>query len=322
MRHSVRYLILVLTFAIAAFTARAQNLGYEGPTGIFIEPTAYTSASPANGLGMPSIGFHFLAGGPVLGDFSTASITEGFAKRFEVGLTGEYHAGGDHFDDSTRASNLSAMFTSDFNIVHGKAIMVGETKCLPSIAVGGIYRFSDHVNQDMYNWYYDARPDIFQKVTSTDVYVVATKTLTQVIPTVPVLFSAGIRGTNASLWGIGGASPVFQGRGFGALAFEIPGPAKSTITPAIEVAQQPNHSLMGTEIASEPGASMKEEVGFGDIPTSEAYSVRIVPSPKLKLNVDAGVLHAAGIVYIGNARGRVYDYDARARMFFGISYGF
>jgi hypothetical protein len=326
MRHSVRYFALLFTFAIAAFTARAQNLGYEGPTGIVITPTAYTSPSPANGLGRPSIGFHFLAGGPVLGDFSTVSVTEGFAKRFEVGMTGELHAAGSHFNDASRQSDLSALYTSDFNIVHGKAIVVeenaGKTKWIPSIAVGGIYRFSDHMNQNLANFFYGDMPSAFEKTTSTDLYVVATKTIPQILPKVPVLFSAGIRGTNSSVWGIGGASPIFQGRGFGALAFVIPGPAKSTFTPAIEVSQQPLHSSLETETETDGNTYTRYQEAMGDIPTSEAYSVRIVPVSKLKLNMDVGVLHIAGVDYVGQQRGRLYDINARARMFFGLSYAF
>jgi len=52
-----------------------------------------------------------------------------------------------------------------------------------------------------------------------------------------------------------------------------------------------------------------------DIPTSEVYAVRIVPLPKYKLNFDGGILHAGG-----NVGG--LNLDARARVAFGISYGF
>jgi len=43
--------------------------------------------------------------------------------------------------------------------------------------------------------------------------------------------------------------------------------------------------------------------------------VRIVPSPKHKLNLDFGVLQAAGRIAPG------IDLQARARFAFGISYG-
>jgi hypothetical protein len=84
-------LILLFVLPFATHAAQAQSLGYEGPTGVFVTPLASTSASPAKGLGQPSVAYHFLAAGPIVGDFSTVSITEGFAKRFEFGYTHEIH---------------------------------------------------------------------------------------------------------------------------------------------------------------------------------------------------------------------------------------
>ena len=86
--------ILLFAAIFASQKSAAQSLGYEGPTGVFVTPLAYTSASPANGLGKPAVSYHFLAAGNVVGDFSTVSITEGFAKRFEFGYTSEIHAAG------------------------------------------------------------------------------------------------------------------------------------------------------------------------------------------------------------------------------------
>jgi len=286
---------LILTLAFAAYTVQAQSLGYEGPTGVFVTPIAYTSGSPANGLGKPSVSYHFLAGGPVIGDFSTVSITEGFAKRFEVGYTSEIHAGPDP----------SGLWASDFSIVHGKATIVpenaGKTKWVPAVAVGGIFRFNDNDAFDGTNAG-NAALALGQTTKNGDIYVVATKIVPQISKKVPVLLSAGLRGTNSSLWGLGGNAPDFTARGFGALALVFTGPGKSTIIVGSEVSQQPQRIKAGNASAL-------------DIPTSEVYAVRIVPSPKHKLNIDGGVLHAGGNV------GGV-NLDARARVAFGISYGF
>jgi hypothetical protein len=84
-------LALLISLPIAAHTAQAQSLGYEGPTGVFVTPLALVSPSPAKGLGQPSVAYHFLAAGPIVGDFSTVSVTEGFAQRFEFGYTHEIH---------------------------------------------------------------------------------------------------------------------------------------------------------------------------------------------------------------------------------------
>ena len=285
---------LLVALSFTAPAAQAQSLGYEGPTGVFVTPLASVSASPAKGLGQPSVAYHFLAGGPVIGDFSTVSITEGFAKRFEVGYTSEIHAGPDP----------DALWNNDFDILHGKAIVLPEnsfkTKWIPAFSVGGIFRFNDH---DAYDGATAAQTgSTAQNQRNGDVYLVGTKTITQISKKVPVLLSAGLRGTDASLWGLGGNAPGFSARGFGALALVFTGPGKSAIIVASEVSQQPQRIKVGQASAL-------------DIPTSEVYAVRIVPLPKYKLNFDGGILHAGG-----NVGG--LNLDARARVAFGISYGF
>jgi hypothetical protein len=292
-------IILFLALSFTARSTQSQSLGWEGPTGVFVTPLAYTSASPANGLGKPSVGYHFLATGPVVGDYSTVSVTEGFAKRFEAGYTSEIHAGADP----------SGLWSSDFGIVHGKATIVPEnaakTKWVPAIAVGGILRFNDNDALDGYNAG-NAGLHLGQTTKNGDVYVVATKVVTQISKKVPVLLNAGLRGTNSSLWGLGGNAPGFTARGFGALALVFTGPSKSTIIVGSEISQQPRRIKAGS------GSVL-------DIPTSEVYAVRIVPSPKHKLNIDAGILHAGGNVSGGGVN---LNLNARARAAFGISYGF
>jgi hypothetical protein len=296
-RSLLAILALLIALPIAAHTAQAQSLGYEGPTGVFVTPIAYTSASPANGLGKPSVSYHFLAGGPVIGDFSTVSVTEGFAKRFEIGYTSEIHAGPDP----------DGLWNNDFDILHGKATVLAEnsfkTKWVPAVSVGGIFRFNDH---DAYDGATAAETgSTAQNQRNGDLYIVATKIVTQT-KKVPLLLSAGVRGTDASLWGLGGNAPGFSARGFGALALVFTGPNKSTIIVGSEVSQQPQRIKVGQASAL-------------DIPTSEVYAVRIVPLPKYKLNIDAGVLHAGGNV---SSPGAPLNLDARARVAFGISYGF
>jgi hypothetical protein len=287
---------LLLSLGFAATAAQAQSLGYEGPTGVFVTPLAATAASPAHGAGHPVIAYHLLAGGPVIGTWNTVSITEGFAKRIEVGYTREDHAAGS-------TAGLSPLWTDGLNIFHGKVNLVaenaGKTKWVPAISVGGIARTNDSNVGDGSNG---------QTKTNGDIYVVGTKVITQFSKKVPVLLNAGLRGTNSSLWGLGGNAPDFSARGFGALAFVFTGPGKSTIILASEVAQQPQTIKM----TSASGVS----AGAFDIPTSIDYAVRFVPSPKHKLNVDFGILQAAGRIAPG------VDLKARARAAFGISYGF
>jgi hypothetical protein len=195
------------------------------------------------------------------------------------------------------------LWTDGLNIFHGKANLVpenaGKTKWVPAISVGGIVRTNDSNVFDGANG---------QSKTNGDIYVVATKVVTQIEKKVPILLNAGVRGTNSSLWGLGGNAPDFSAQAFGAVAFVFTGPGKSAIILASEAAQQPQ--TIKTTSAS--GVSS----GVFDIPTSIDYAVRVVPSPKHKLNIDFGILQAAGRIAPGA------DLKARARAAFGISYGF
>jgi hypothetical protein len=127
-----------------------------------------------------------------------------------------------------------------------------------------------------------------------------------------------VRGTNSSLWGLGGNAPDFSARAFGALAFVFTGPGKSTIILASEVAQQPQ-TIKLTDASGTTSAAF-------DIPTSIDYAVRVVPSPKHKLNIDFGILQAAGVIETIPATDSTaisyVNLKARARAAFGISYGF
>ena len=286
--------LLALTLSLTAHFAQAQSLGFEGPTGIFVTPLASTAASPAHGLGAPVIAYHVLAGGPVIGDFNTVSITEGFAKRIEFGYTREDHSAGS-------SASLSPLWTNGFNIFHGKANIIpenaGKTRWVPAISIGGIARTNDSNVGD---------GKLGQTKTNGDIYAVATKIVTQT-KKVPLVLNVGVRGTNSSLWGLGGNAPDFEARAFGALGFVFTGPGKSTIILASEAAQQPKTIKL-------TAANGSTSANF-DIPTSVDYAVRIVPSPKHKLNLDFGVLQAAGRIAPG------VDLQAHARFAFGISYG-
>jgi hypothetical protein len=332
--------LLLFAFSFATYSAQAQSLGYEGPTGVFVTPLASVSASPAKGLGQPAVAFHFLAAGPIVGDFSTVSVTEGFGGRFEFGYTHEIH-NEDGGSQAALAPALTPLWNSGIDIVHAKANLIPDgykkQKWIPAISVGGIFRTGDNIGANINDLatallINDGIAPIAgkQKTANGDIYVVATKLFTQV-KNLPILASAGLRGTNGSLWGLGGNSPGFEGKAFGSVAFVVKGPAKSTIIPAFEIAEQPQHISLATPTATL--GSSKAATLF-DIPTSEVYAVRIVPFAKRKLNVDAGVLHAGG--YIDNpllnevisdnftgptAAGKV-NLNIRARVAFGVSYGF
>jgi len=286
-----RFLLAVVAIALFALTparnAYAQSLGWEGPTGVFVTPLAYTAPSPEKGIGLPVVAYHYVNGGNVLGDFHQISITAGVFKRIEFGYTRTIHNAGS-------SAAFSPLWTDGFNTFHAKVNVIPENyakqKWLPAISGGFILRSQvRNVGGVLRN----------QDTTNADGYVVATKTITQIKP-VPVVLSAGVRATNASLFGLGGNAPDFVARGFGAVAFVLKGPAKSTVILGSEVSQQPRRI---------------EGLPFADIPTTLTYAARIVPLAKKKLNVDFGVLQAAGVIGPG------VNLNARARFAFGISYG-
>jgi len=271
--------------------AQAQNLGLEGPTGVFVTPLAYTVASPSNNIGKPSVGFHFLDGGSVIGYFSKISITEGAFNRIEFGYTRDVH-------QTAGDPSLSSLWHPGFDIIHAKVNFLpentGHHNWIPAISGGFIERLQVH----------NVGGTIHGKNTNnTDVYVVATKTITQT-KAMPIMLSGGIRGTNAELYGMAGNATRFQARAFGAVALVFKGPRKSDIIFASEVAQQPPHP---------------ENLGAAKIPTTFTYAVRVVPTPEgplSKFNVDFGIAQIANHIMPGA------DLKARHQVAMGISYGF
>jgi hypothetical protein len=265
----------------------AQSLGWEGETGVFVTPLAYTAASEKNQF-QPVVAYHFLDAGPVIGDFHQISFTAGVLKRVEFGFTRDLHATGED-------TALSPLWHDGFNIFHGKAMLLAENygkhPWVPAISAGFMARTQVHnVGAAFLN----------QDVNDTDFYVVASKVVTQTKP-IPVIFSGGVRGTNAELWGLAGNAPDYSARGFGALAFVLKGPSRSSIIVGSEVAQQPHHP---------------DQFPTLNIPTTLTYAMRFVPSAKHKLNVDFGIAQVAGNVMPG------VNLQARHQAATQISYGF
>ena len=312
-------LVLILT-SFFSVVSHAQNLGYEGPTGIFVTPIASVAPSEGKGFGRPAVAYHFLNGGDVIGNYSTISITEGAFRRIEFGYTGELQKQG---YDTTNAVNLAPLWTGPMHIVHGKANLISEnawgTKWVPAISIGAIGRFDDNNVGNGTNSLLLHRvlgiTSGRQTTTNADVYLVGTKIVTQFIPKVPVLLSAGVRGTNASLWGLGGNAPDFTARGFGAVGFVFTGPSKSTIILASEVSQQPRRIAVTLDDG--------QKVGIFDVPTSMVYAVRVLPFHQYKFNADFGVLQAAGHIGASPTLPNLpVNLNARARFALGVSYAF
>jgi hypothetical protein len=294
--------LVALVFAgmiLGTAPAAAQTLNWDGETGIFVTPLAYTAPSNSNGLGAPVVAYHYLDAGDVLGGFHQASITVGGFNAIEFGYTRSFHQEGS-------TAGLSNLWSEGFNTFHGKVNLVPEKafrrKWQPAISVGFVVRTEVRnvggvlQGKDTYN---------------ADFYAVATKTVTK-IQHVPLVLNVGIKATNASLLGLAGNAPGYRGRAFGAAAFALKGPAKSTILLASEFMQEPR-SIDGL-----PGAVL---------PTTLTYAIRIVPAGAIsswrgwtdespKFNIDLGVAQAAGNIMPG------LDLHARHQFALGVSYGF
>jgi hypothetical protein len=283
-----RVSLVAFLMALAPLAIHAQNIGWEGETGVFVTPLAYTVSSPAKGLGLPTFGFHYLGAGNVIGDFYETSLTMGAFGRTEFGYTRNFHTeGGD--------PNLSQLWSNGFNIAFGKVNIIpenwGKHDWLPAFSVGGTGRWAvENVGGGLTH----------KKTSNGDVYGVATKTI---LPKskLPVLLTGGVRGTNAELWGMGGNAPNWQARAFGSAGFVVKLPNKMTMVLASEVAQQPKHPDQFPNLI---------------IPTTLTYAVRLLPAPEHKIAIDFGVAQIAGHVAPGT------DLKARAQFGMQVSYGF
>jgi hypothetical protein len=292
---SVRVFTLLAVIATGMNTASAQSLNWEGQTGVFVTPLAYILPSSETGLGRPVVAYHYLSAGQVLGGFHQVSISVGALTRVEFGYTRSLHQDGG-------TAGLSNLWSSGFNTFHGKVNVLRESRSWrPALSVGFVARTQVRnvggVIQD-------------RNTANADFYVVATKTAMG-IRKLPLVFNLGFKATNASLLGLVGNAPGYQGRLFGAAAFALRGPGRSTILLGSEVLQEPRR------VQGLPGIV---------VPTTITYAARIVPGGALplrgwgvespKLTIDLGITQAAGNVAPG------VNLQARHQFALGVSYGF
>jgi hypothetical protein len=305
---SLAFSLLVIT--VFSQTSFAQGLNWDGQTGALITPFAYTASTGAHKFGNPEVAFHYLNGGNVIGNQYDFSVTEGIAKRFEVGFTQAFSSAG--------SSPLTSLFANGYTTLHGKVTFVPEnafkTKWVPAIAIGAAGRFGGQ--RVSYQVTGAKSTD-----TNADIYIVATKTITQV-KGLPFVLNFGGKVTNASVLGVAGnagnnlnADQRWQGRLFGAAAVVVKGPAKSALILGSEALQEPRYVQGLNGYLS----SVTKTETRATIPTSLTYFVRVVPhlegSP---LQIDFAVLQAAGKI----APGVPVDLNARARFATAVSYHF
>ncbi len=282
------------------------QLGWEGETGVFVTPLAYTAG--AAGKIKAESAYHYFNAGKVIGEFHEASVEAGLGSRVEIGYTREMHVFG-----SDNGQGLVALWQNGFDIYNGKLLLLPENfhknAWVPAISTGFIARTGVRNVGDFGGWNPGDNPNNTSALNNgknnADFYVVATKVVTQFAKKMPVVLNAGVRETNAELWGMGGNAPDWSAKPFGAVAFVFTGPSKSTLIFGAEAAMQPHHPL-----------------GFSalNIPTTLTYCTRIVPSGKFsKMNVDFGVAQIAGYV-MGGPTG--VNLKARATWGTQLSYHF
>ncbi len=272
--HRIASLSFVGAVLISFTPALHAQLGWEGETGVFVTPFAYTASAPGQKL-HPVIAYHYFNGGPIIGQFQEISTEVGIGKRFELGYTHEFHSFGDD-------PALSFLWQNGFEIFNAKVNLVPENShgklWVPAISIGTMVRGNVRNGG---NYMEESNPALGSGKTDGDIYLVATKIVPQIFKKVPVILSGGVRGTNAELWGMSGNAPNWSAQGFVAVAFVFTGPKKSSIIAGSEAAQQPHHPMDFPTL---------------NIPTTLTYCVRIVPTPKYKLNIDFGIAQIAGQV--------------------------
>lgn len=292
---------------ILGISAQAQSLGWEGETGIFVTPMAYTASAEKETV-HPVVAYHFFDAGPIIGDFHEASIELGIGKRFEFGYTHEFHA----FGNDMGAGGLSPLWQNGFEIFNAKFQVVPEnylkTKWVPALSVGFLARTGV---RNVGNFVAVSNVSEMSGKSDGDFYLVGTK----VIPTKPaaLILNGGIRGTNAELWGMGGNAPDWQARAFAAVAFAFKGPKASSLTFGSEASQQPHHPM------NFDGTNGTLPL---NIPTTLTYCVRVVPTNRYKVNFDFGIAQVAGRIYNSGVPADLINLQARHQVGVQVSYGF
>ena len=261
------------------------QLNWEGQTGGLITPFAYNSSS-SMGVGRPELAFHYLNGGPVLGNDFQVSITAGFLKIAEGGFTRTFNLLGN--------DELAPWFANGFNAAHIKFRLLPEnawhTSYLPAIAAGAIVRTQVRRVTEVTER---------ENTTATDFFVVGTKTLTTL--RVPVVLNLGAKLTNASILGIAANSPGWEFKPFGGLFLTLKTPRHSRL-------------MLGAEFASQP-RQMKEVPGVV-VPTSLAYVARWSPAGDNPISLELGFMQ------LGGNLGSGVDMEARHQAVIGINYHF
>jgi hypothetical protein len=292
-----------------ASDVQAQNLTLEGQTGGFLTPTAYVVyAEKGQFFSHPAIGIHYINASKVIGNIETASITESFASRAELGYTRSFHQFGDTGSGSASATVVPGGFSqlwnaNGMNIFHGKVVAIKDGQFGPWTP--GLVRTGDKFvtgqaavlateASNAYCYYTGAyllglcNPQVpipaAKAYTNEDVYVAVTKTWAK--KPIPFLVNIGWKATNATIFGIGGQSTRFGGRFFGGLGIPLPLGHGVVAVPSVGFTQEPGTSK-GLGVSSY--TSLPLIAGKADIPTTLDYAVRVTQIEHPHFAFDIGI---------------------------------
>jgi len=288
----IRVVLRVLSTASLLITAPAasggkvlgQALTWDGHTGAVFTPYSHTAESPADGFGRPTVAFHLLDAGDVLGIHSQTSLTIGFRSRMEIGLTRSSVS-------SVGPQPVASLFDRGFTTLHAKArVLAGATGSAfrPDVSVGGVYRWQkEHIGADVV----PAEP-----TQSGEVYLVATETFALSEP-LAVLVNGGARATRSSFFGVAGVTPSWEVRAFASGGLLL----GERLMVGGEYVQQPDR------LDGFPSAR---------VPATVAFFARGYPMASGRLNLDLALVRIAGVVAPG------LDLRAENRLAFGTSFRF
>lgn len=197
----------------------AQALNWEGVAGGVVTPHARL-ATPG-GLSRPTVAFHLLNGGDVIGRRYQTSFAFGFGGQLELGYTRSSVTSSDVYQ--------RLLFDRGFNTLSAKV------RLLPAVSGGVIWRWQNkHLSEGL---------GVATK--NADIYLVATRHEVAG-PSATLLLNGGVRLSNASLMGIAGNAPGWQPLFFGSVGASF----AAVVTVAAEYLPQPREidGMAGAEL--------------------------------------------------------------------------
>lgn len=201
----------------------SQPICIDAVTGGWLNPWALVVASEDGKFSSPVVAHNFLDAGPVVGDLQVGSIAAGYGGDLEFGYS-------HYFLDGP-----TPVISTDLDAFSAKWNFLSAEGDRPAISAGITHRRSDD-----------------RDLSTTDLYIVGTRVFPSNRKGEAVLLNAGLRSSEASIYGIAGVSPDRELLAFGSAAWVL----NSHVTVGFEVTQQPvTDTAYSTFVRFTPGKS-------------------------------------------------------------------